>query len=131
MKQTSEVAVRPRRNVLTALWVSIVGLWGATDLLAWSRPKAVKPPCDGELAMLVARLCMDDDFRTKYFAAKSDDDAIEYVKGKGMSVDKTRDGVKKMRAAHHSPNPVSDACAEVYNQLKTAGISLPCPDWPC
>ncbi len=133
--QTSEVAVRPRRNVLTALWVSIAGLWGATSpVWGMSRPKPVKAPGDGELAMLVARLCMDDDFRTKYFAATSDDDAIKYVKGKGMSVDKdkTKDAVTKMRAApHKSPNPVDDACAKVYEQLSLAKISLPCPDWPC
>ena len=135
MKQTSEAAVQPRRNVLSALWVAIMGLWGAT-MPAWgmSRPKAVMAPSEGELAMLVARLCMDTDFRTSYFGAKSDDDAIEYAKGKGMSLgkDKTKEAVRKMRAApHKSPNPVDDACAEVYKQLSNAAISLPCNPWPC
>lgn len=155
MKQTSELAVQPRRNILTALGVWVVGLWSSTKV--WASPP---PPSnqDPELTMVIGRLCIDPDFRKKFFdATVSPDQAInntEMVRRNDIreSLKKVREATKPSNATGPSVskgsmtaeatatgttattttgNTVGDACGAVYDALYKAGALMPCNPWPC
>ncbi len=143
MKQTSESAVQPRRNLLTALGVWVVGLWGSTKL--WAGTKA-EPKCDKdfELALVVGRLCIDPNFRNTFFDPQVGDDmAIQNTNM--VTRPEVKDSLKKVRARKAraglhamadtttttSTNPVQVATESVGVELYAAGALMPCNPWPC
>ncbi len=140
MNHSSEAAVRPRRNLLTALWVWAVGLWGSSQLLAAADPKSGKSSHhkavlkDYELTILIGRLCVDDAFRKEFFESKSLDKKAKDLLAKKKMITRADmpDKADKILKAHKSPqNPVEDACASVSSALLTALGRGSCPDWPC
>ena len=145
MKQTSEPAVQPRRNLLSALWVWAIGLLAAPKLLAadkacQSAQVTVPDYCKDvlkkyELTMIVGRLCLDKCFRDELFKSGTlDDAAISILQADGML---TRPDVAahvdKVLRAHNSPtNKVQDACTAVQDAITTAvRPAMPCNPWPC
>ena len=148
MNQISEPAVQPRRNLLTALWVWAVGLWGSSNLLAATtcaqNPSPAPQSCEDTLkqyafTILVGRLCLDSTFRAEFFKSKAWDKAVEdllkkeprmLTKDDMVGADKW---VDKMLKAHKSPdNPIQDACYSVDSAISTAlKTSVPCIPWPC
>lgn len=132
MKQTSEPAVQPRRNVVTALVIWAAGLWSSTKL--W----AAEPKCDAdyELALLIGRLCIDSDFRNTFFGETDPDIAIQKA---DVTREKVKDSVRKilkkkqmsMQATATSPNPVQVATENVGKELWAAQALMPCNPWPC
>jgi hypothetical protein len=143
LNQNSEPAVQPRRNLLTALWVSVAGLWGSSRLVASTigaetSHGAQTVTCedtlkDYELTLIVGRLCLDEGFRKAFFESRElDAKALELLSKKKMLTRTDMiDSVDKILKAHKSPtNPVKDAVDSLSAALVAAGIHS-CPDWPC
>lgn len=156
MKQESEPAVQPRRSLLTALWASLVGLWGSSRLLAsttaaqrapTSTPAAATKP---ELTLIIGALCIDGEFRRALFApgepllsggrVPTEDEksriltsAKSLLDQKGLTHERT--DVKEtldriLLARRESLNPVQKACASVERAI--GGISREaCKRYPC
>lgn len=139
MKQTPEVAVEPRRKLLTALGASALGLWGSSQLFAGDRPNMCPAQESGkkkdgvhQLAKIVGALATNKTLSDQFFGAPDKDAAKAVLRGKGLSYG--RAGVEciveKMHAARSSPdNPVQKACQDLNSALVNA--CMPCPDWPC
>ena len=141
MKQTSEAAVQPRRNLLTALGVWAVGLWSSTKL--WGQPKA-EPNCDPEyeLGLFVGRLCIDTKFRNDFFGEADTETA---VKNTGVARDVVKDSLRKIHnkkkatlkgvsqpaTGADTPNSIQVAAETVGKELWAAQALIPCNPWPC
>ena len=135
MNQISEVTVKPRRNLLTALWVSAISLWSAPKLLAAGENSQQAVSCEDkyQMTLLIGRLCMDEAFRGEFFKDKELEKAKAVLKRHNMpSSPGLEKKVEKILAAHKSPgNPVEEACYSVESALTMARVSgFPCP-WPC
>ena len=136
MKQTSEPAVQPRRNLLSALWVWAVGLLAAPRLLASSQTNPQATTCEDkyELTLLVGRLCIDQDFRGEFFKSADAAKAKALLKKGSMPASPGLEKkMEKILAAHKSPgNPVEEACYSVESALTMARVpTFPCNPWPC
>ena len=132
----SEATVKPRRRLLTALWVSAISLWGAPKLLAADETSQRAAPWEErhQLTLLIGRLCIDENFRGEFFKSKELDKAKDVLKKhkmpSGPDLEKKIDRILK---AHKSPgNPVEEACYSVESALTMARLpGFPCNPWPC
>lgn len=144
MNQESEPEVKPRRNLLTALSVWAVGLWGSSRLLAAtaggdnSQTADPEPKRKHELTLLFGRLCLDPGFRYDFFDSKTGDEARGKAESRGLHITRAdaKDVVARILIAHNSPNPVRDACTQVQTAIESAikasiDSKSGCPSWPC
>ncbi len=154
MDRPPETAVHPRRSLLKALWVSLVGLWTSSRLPATTVPEAPKESEKPEFKLFVGRLCLDKEFRSEFFRpgatlpeGKEPNDAQKaallsdlnsFLKDKNLRVrDDTKEALEKIVVAKRfSPNPIELACANVESAIANATGVLPpsrevCKRFPC
>ena len=140
MKQKTDSAVRPRREVLAALAASAITVAGAPKLLEATEPPKKKPAASEDkyaFTILIGRFCVDDKFRDDFFKAKDPKAAMALIEKDHMPMSPViPQWVTALFAVPKQLAGLKDACKKAEDAANVAREKMPklpppCNPWPC